>query len=201
MSILKISRLGHPILLEKTNPVQNIPDNEIKKIIYDMSETMIDAKGIGLAAPQVYINKQIMIFRTFNEDDDENNEIKITALINPKISKITNETDEQWEGCLSIPGMLGLVKRYKKIKYEGLDMNGNIIKKDAEGLEARVVQHEYDHLMGILYTSRLVNEKAFGFSEEIEDFWKNQNKDKKDNNELIQLMDKRIKLLELKLKN
>ena len=185
MSILKISRLGHPILLEKTNPVKNIPDNEIKKIIYDMSETMIDAKGIGLAAPQVYINKQIMIFRTFNEDDDENNEIKITALINPKISKITNETDEQWEGCLSIPGMLGLVKRYKKIKYEGLDMNGNIIKKEAEGLEARVVQHEYDHLMGILYTSRLVDEKAFGFSEEIEDFWKNQNKDKKDNNELI----------------
>ena len=184
MSILKISRLGHPILLEKTNPVQNIPDNEIKKIIYDMSETMIDAKGIGLAAPQVYINKQIMIFRTFNEDDDKNNEIKITALINPKISKVTNETDEQWEGCLSIPGMLGLVKRYKKIKYEGLDMNGNIIKKEAEGLEARVVQHEYDHLMGILYTSRLVDEKAFGFSEEIEDFWKNQNKDKRDNNEL-----------------
>ena len=73
MSILKISRLGHPILLEKTNPVKNIQDNEIKKIIYDMSETMIDAKGIGLAAPQVYINKQIMIFRTFNEDDDENN--------------------------------------------------------------------------------------------------------------------------------
>ena len=179
MSILKISRLGHPILLEKTKLVQNIPDNEIKKIIYDMSETMIDAKGIGLAAPQVYINKQIMIFRTFNEGGDENNEIKITALINPKISKITNETDEQWEGCLSIPGMLGLVKRYKKIKYEGLDMNGNIITKEAEGLEARVVQHEYDHLMGILYTSRLVDEKAFGFSEEIEDFWKNQNKDKK----------------------
>ena len=193
MSILKISRLGHPILLEKTNPVKNIPDNEIKKIIYDMSETMIDAKGIGLAAPQVYINKQIMIFRTFNEDDDENNEIKITALINPKISKITNETDEQWEGCLSIPGMLGLVKRYKKIKYEGLDMNGNIITKEAEGLEARVVQHEYDHLMGILYTSRLVDEKAFGFSEEIEDFWKNQNKDKKDNNELISSQKKNIK--------
>ena len=80
MSILKISRLGHPILLEKTNPVKNIPDKEIKKIIYDMSETMIDAKGIGLATPQVYINKQIMIFRTFNEDSDENNEIKITRL-------------------------------------------------------------------------------------------------------------------------
>ena len=185
MSILKISRLGHPILLEKTNPVQNIADNEIKKIIYDMSETMIDAKGIGLAAHKVYINKQIMIFRTFNEDDDENNEIKITALINPKISKISNETDEQWEGCLSIPGMLGLVKRYKKIKYEGLDINGNIITREAEGLEARVVQHEYDHLMGILYTSRLVDKKAFGFSEEIEDFWKNQNKDQKDNNESI----------------
>ena len=90
MSILKISRLGHPILLKKTHPVQNIAANEIKKIIYDMSETMIDAKGIGLAAPQVYINKQIMIFRTFNEDDDENNEIKITALINPKLTNIAS---------------------------------------------------------------------------------------------------------------
>ena len=82
------------------------------------------------------------------------------------------------EGCLSIPGMLGLVKRYSKIKYEGFDMSGNIIKKEADGLHARVVQHELDHLMGILYTSRLVDKKAFGFENEIEEYWKQQ-KDKK----------------------
>lgn len=170
MSILKISRLGHPILLKKCKPVKNITSAEIKKIIYDMSETMIDAKGIGLAAPQVHINLQIIIFRV--PEDENEKEVKITALINPKIMKITDETEEEWEGCLSIPGMTGLVKRYSKIKYKGYDMEGNIIEREAEGLHARVVQHEYDHLMGILYIKRLSHKDAYGYAEEIEKFWK-----------------------------
>ena len=135
-----------------------------------MTETMLDAEGIGLAAPQVHIDKQIIIFR--NQELETEKEIKITALINPKISKVSDETDNEWEGCLSIPGMLGLVKRFSKIKYEGYDMSGNIIKETAEGLHARVVQHEYDHLMGILYTSRLVDNKSYGYAEEIKKFWK-----------------------------
>ena len=172
MAILKISRLGHPILLQKTKPVKDITGNRVKQIIHDMTETMLDAKGIGLAAPQIYINKQIIIFRTPEEEEEK--EIKITVLINPKLTKISNETNNEWEGCLSIPGMLGLVKRYSKIKYEGYDMEGNIIKREANGLHARVVQHEFDHLMGILYINRLADKKAFGYAEEIEDFWKKQ---------------------------
>jgi len=170
MSILKIARLGHPTLLQKAKLVEDITSNKTKKIIHDMTETMLDAKGIGLAAPQVHINRQIIIFRVPEEDDEK--QIKITALINPKFTKITDKTDNEWEGCLSIPGMLSLVNRFSKIQYEGSDMRGNIIKRQAEGLHARVVQHEYDHLMGILYTSRLVDNSAFGYADEIEEYWK-----------------------------
>ena len=171
MSILKISRLGHPILLKKAKPVTNILGKEVKKIIFDMTETMLDAKGIGLAAPQVHINKQILLFRSFEEDDEEK-EVNITVLINPKIIKISEKTDDAWEGCLSIPGMLGLVKRFSEIAYEGYDIKGNLIQKKVNGLHARVVQHEFDHLLGVLYISRLANPKAFGFVNEIEEFWK-----------------------------
>ena len=177
MSILKIARLGHPVLYKKAEQVNDINDPKIKKLIYDMSETMIDAKGIGLAAPQVYVSKQIIIFRALEDDSEkiEDNELLITALINPKITKVSDQKENDWEGCLSIPGMLGLVKRYNEIIYEGYDMNGNIIKQKATGLQARVIQHEMDHLSGILYTERLENKKAYGFSEEIEDYWKKNN--------------------------
>ena len=177
MSILKIARLGHPVLHKKAIIVKKLPDPKIQKLIEDMTETMLDANGIGLAAPQVHVNKQIIIFRIPKEEKDTEDElIEITALINPKLSKISDETENDWEGCLSIPGMSGLVKRFSKIRYKGFDMNGNIIKKTAEGLHARVIQHEYDHLMGILYIHRLADSKAFGFSEEIENFWKKRNK-------------------------
>ena len=181
MSILKISRLGHPILLKKAKPVNDILAKEVQKIVFDMTETMLDAKGIGLAAPQVHINKQIIIFRTLKEEEEEKEgekekekekEVNITVLINPKIIKISDETDDAWEGCLSIPGMLGLVKRFSEIKYEGYDIQGNLIQKKVNGLNARVVQHEFDHLLGILYVSRLADPKAFGFADEIEEFWK-----------------------------
>ena len=175
MSILKIARLGHPILCKKATLVDNITDPNITKLIHDMTETMLDYKGIGLAAPQVYSSKQVIIFRSLENQTKEDSHIKITALINPKISKILDDTENQWEACLSIPGMLGLVKRYSKISYEGFDMKGNIIKQNAEGLQARVVQHEYDHLMGIVYTQRLVDKKAYGFADEIEEYWKNNN--------------------------
>ncbi len=97
MSILKIARLGHPILYKKTSPVDNISDPNITKLIHDMTETMLDAKGIGLAAPQVYASKQVIIFRSLENQTKENNHIKITALINPKINKISDDTENQWE--------------------------------------------------------------------------------------------------------
>ena len=170
MSILKISRLGHPILLQKCKLVKDITGDITKKIVDDMTETMLDAKGIGLAAPQVHINKQIIIFR--DPDEDQEKEIKVTVLINPKLIKIDDQTDNQWEGCLSIPGMLGLVKRFSRVRYEGYDLLGSIIKREVEGLHARVVQHEYDHLIGVLYINRLAHKNAFGFTDEIEEYWK-----------------------------
>ena len=172
MSILKIAKIGHPVLLKKSNEIKDFGSDSLKKIIYDMSETMIDYSGIGLAAPQVHLSKRIIIFR--NPDIEEKEKIQITPLINPVYEPVSEEKDDDWEGCLSIPGMQGLVSRYKKITYSGYDLNGDSIKNTAEGLHARVVQHEIDHLDGILYTERLANKKAFGFEKEIIEFWKNE---------------------------
>ena len=170
MAILKIAKLGHPVLLNKTKEINNLHDLDIKKIIYDMSETMIDSDGIGLAAPQVHLSHRVFIYR--NPDVDVKEKIKISVLINPLIEKISEETEDDWEGCLSIPGMSGLVRRFKRIKYSAIDLNGDKLSGEVEGLHARVLQHEFDHLNGILYTSRLADKRAFGFSEEIEKFWK-----------------------------
>ena len=177
MSILKIAKIGHPILLKKTKEVKEIGSDDIKKIVYDMSDTMLDYKGVGLAAPQVHISKRILIFR--NPDIiKENSNIEITALINPNLEKITDDTNDSWEGCLSIPGMLGLVRRYSKIKYSGYDLEGNLIIKEVEDIHARIVQHEFDHLNGILYTKKLVHKDAFGFEDEIERYWQQDEKTK-----------------------
>ena len=176
MAILKIAKLGHPVLLKKTNEINDLKDTDLKKIIYDMSETMIDANGIGLAAPQVHLSHRLFIYR--NPDIEEEEKIKVSILINPQIDKISDDTEDDWEGCLSIPGMSGLGRRSKKIKYSGVDLKGKKISGEAEGLHARVIQHEFDHLNGILYTSRLADKRAFGYSEEIEKFWKKNDEEK-----------------------
>ena len=176
MAILKIAKLGHPVLLKKTNEISNLNDIDLKKIIYDMSETMIDANGIGLAAPQVHLSHRLFIYR--NPDIEDEEKIKISVLINPKIENISNETEDDWEGCLSIPGMSGLVRRSKKIKYSAIDLKGEKVSGEVDGLHARVIQHEFDHLNGILYTSRLADKRAFGYTEEIEKFWKKNDEDK-----------------------
>ena len=176
MAILKIAKLGHPVLLKKTNEISNLDSIDLKKIIYDMSETMIDANGIGLAAPQVHLSHRLFIYR--NPDIEEEEKIKVFVLINPKIENISNETEDDWEGCLSIPGMSGLVRRSKKIKYSAIDLKGEKVSGEVDGLHARVIQHEFDHLNGILYTSRLADKRAFGYSEEIEKFWKKNDEDK-----------------------
>ncbi|MDB4860534.1 peptide deformylase [Alphaproteobacteria bacterium] len=175
MAILKIAKLGHPVLLKKTNEISNLNDIDLKKIIYDMSETMIDANGIGLAAPQVHLSHRLFIYR--NPDIEEEEKIKVSVLINPKIENISNETEDDWEGCLSIPGMSGLVRRSKKIKYSAIDLKGEKVSGEVDGLHARVIQHEFDHLNGILYISRLADKRAFGYSEEIEKFWKKNDED------------------------
>lgn len=176
MAILKIAKLGHPVLLKKTNEINNLKDINLKQIIYDMSETMIDTNGIGLAAPQVHLSKRLFIYRNPDVEDEE--KIKVSVLINPQIENISEETEDDWEGCLSIPGMCGLVRRSKRIKYSGIDLKGEKVSGEVEGLHARVIQHEFDHLNGVLYTSRLADKRAFGYSEEIEKFWKKNDEEK-----------------------
>ena len=132
--------------------------------------------GIGLAAPQVHLSHRLFIYR--DPDIEEEEKIKVSVLINPLIEKMSDETDDDWEGCLSIPGMSGLVRRFKKIKYSGMDLNGEKVFGEVEGIHARVLQHEFDHLNGILYTSRLADKRAFGYSEEIEKFWKKNDEEK-----------------------
>ena len=178
VSLLKIAKLGHPVLVKKTKEINDLDKINIKKIVFDMSETMIDLNGIGLAAPQIYLNHRMFIYR--NPEIEDGDKINISVLVNPVIEKINDDTEDDWEGCLSIPGMLGLVRRYKQIKFSALDLSGKKITGKAEGLHARVIQHEFDHLNGVLYTSRLAHKSAFGYSEEIEKFWKsNDDKDSK----------------------
>ena len=174
VSILKVAKIGHPVLLKKGDKITKFSTDSLKKIVYDMSETMIDYNGIGLAAPQVHVSKRILIFR--NPDIEEKEKIQITPLINPTFEAIGDEVEDDWEGCLSIPRMQGLVRRFKKIKYSGFDLEGNQITNQVEGLHARVIQHEIDHLDGILYIQRLADNKAFGFEKEIIEFWKNERK-------------------------
>ena len=176
MAILKIAKLGHPVLVKKTKDINELNNIDLKKVIFDMSETMLDANGVGLAAPQVHLSHRMFIYR--NPDEETEDKINISVVINPIIEKTTDETEDDWEGCLSIPGMSGLVRRFKRIKFTATDLNGNNIGGEVEGLHARIIQHEFDHLNGILYTSRLAHKSAFGYSEEIEKFWKKNNDEK-----------------------
>jgi peptide deformylase len=173
VAILKIAKLGHPVLVKKTNEINNLTDIDLKKTVIDMSETMLDANGIGLAAPQVHLSHRMFIYR--NPDIEEEEKINVSVLINPIIEKLTDETEDDWEGCLSIPGMSGLVRRFKRIKYSAIDLRGNNVVGEVEGMHARVIQHEFDHLNGVLYIYRLAHKNAFGYSEEIEKFWKKNN--------------------------
>ena len=170
VAILKIAKLGHPVLIKKTNEINDLNKVDLKKIVFDMSQTMLDANGIGLAAPQIHLSHRMFIYR--NPDIEEEDKINISVFINPSVETISDETVDDWEGCLSIPGRSGLVRRHKRIKYSAIDLNGKNITGEVEGLHARVIQHEFDHLNGILYTSRLAHKNAFGYSEEIEKFWK-----------------------------
>ena len=168
MAIREILKMGNPILLKVSEKVKKFDTPEIHELIKDMIETMKDAQGAGLAAPQVGESIQLVIFGVDkNERYPDAEEVPFTVLINPVITPLTQEKEDDWEGCLSVPGMRGVVPRYKTINYKGFDQYGNEINRNAEGFHARVVQHECDHLFGILYPSRIENMKLFGFHDEI----------------------------------
>lgn len=177
MALLKIARMGHPILRSPAKPVENPTAPEIKNLVTNMIETMHDAEGTGLAAPQVYVTKRIVVFyvggpRVESSEDQEPNPyegpVPLTVLINPEIEPLTEETSLGWEGCLSVPDMLGAVPRYTEIRYRGVTPEGEEIDRIAHGFHARVVQHECDHLDGLLYPMRVPDLALFGFAKEME---------------------------------
>ncbi|MFC4168483.1 peptide deformylase [Teichococcus aestuarii] len=158
MAILKIARMGHPVLLRAAEPVADPTSSEVRRLVQDMAETMLDAGGLGLAAPQVHVPSRIFVWR--NGDS-------VAALINPEIELLTPPDQRGWEGCLSIPGLRGNVERAARIAFRGLDIEGDSVEGEAEGLLARVMQHEYDHLNGVLYPMRMSDLGLFGFTDEL----------------------------------
>ena len=168
MAIKEIIKMGHPLLLEKAKPVTEFNTQELHKLVKDMIETMEGASGAGLAAPQVGEGIQLVIFGfEDNERYEEVEAVPFTILINPIITPLTHETEDAWEGCLSVPGMRGLVPRFKKINYKGFDQFGKSVNRDVEGFHAREVQHECDHLIGILYPLRIKDLRFFGFEDTL----------------------------------
>ncbi|HSN21003.1 MAG TPA: peptide deformylase [Usitatibacter sp.] len=168
MAVREVLRMGHPVLRERAKPVEELGTPELLALVRDMKDTMAAKNGAGLAAPQIGVGRRVVIFGvTQNPRYPDAEEVPFTVLVNPKIVLLTREVEEGWEGCLSVPGMRGLVPRYTKLRYSGFDERGNPVEREAEGFHARVVQHECDHLDGILYPQRMTDMSRFGFIEEL----------------------------------
>ena len=170
MAILKIARMGHPILLQHAEPMTDPGAPEMRRLVADMIETMEDATGAGLAAPQVHVPLRVFVFRVSPEragGDPDDVPVGNTVLINPEIELLTTKRVLRWEGCLSIPGLRAAVPRAPRIRYRGVDCDGRLIAREVGGFHAGVVQHEYDHLDGILYPMRMTDFSLFGFTEEL----------------------------------
>ena len=170
MAILKIARMGHPVLLRRCDPVADPGAPEIRRLVADMMETMEDAPGVGLAAPQVFQPLRLFVFRIPGDRsgvDPADSPVGNSVLINPELELIGDDRVLGWEGCLSIPGMRAAIPRAERVRYRGVDCDGNMVTREVSGFHARVVQHEYDHLDGILYTMRMNDFSLFGFNEEL----------------------------------
>lgn len=175
MAVLKIARMGHPVLARIADPVADPTAPGIRRLVDDMIETMADAPGIGLAAPQVHVPLRVVVFfvppgRTAPGDDDgaAPEGVPLTVLINPVIEPLSATMAEDWEGCLSLPGMVGMVPRHTHIRYRGFDTRGGTVEVEAHGMHARVVQHECDHLDGLLYPRRMTDLSTLGYKEELD---------------------------------
>lgn len=169
MSILKIARMGHPVLEKRAAPVADPTAPEIARLIADMYETLDDIGGAGLAAPQVHVGLRVVIFEVpaVRTQDESEEEIPRTTLINPEIEPIGPEIAVDWEGCLSVPGLRGAVPRPARIRYRALTPAGERIEREVDGFHARVVQHECDHLDGVLYPMRMTDLSTLHFVSEM----------------------------------
>lgn len=168
MAVRPVLKMGDPLLLQVARPVQRFDSVELAALLEDMHETMEAQNGAGLAAPQIGVSQQVVIFGVArNPRYPQAEEVPYTVLINPQLDPVTDEMEEGWEGCLSVPGMRGLVPRHTQLRYRGFDQSGNPIDRTVGGFHARVVQHEVDHLNGILYPMRIRDLRNFGFNETL----------------------------------
>ncbi len=169
MTIQTVLRMGHPLLLQKAAPVEAFDTPELHSLIEDMEDTMASMHGAGLAAPQIGISRRVVIFGQKTDAEQQNprypdaGDVPYTVLINPELKPMSEEVEEGWEGCLSVPGMRGLVPRYIDLHYSGFNQYGEPISRTVSGFHARVVQHECDHLDGLLYPMRMTDLSSFGY--------------------------------------
>ena len=166
MAVRPIRKMGDPVLLQKSQPVTAFDTPALKQLIADMFDTMAALNGAGLAAPQIGVLQRVVIFGVeSNPRYPDVEPVPTTVLINPVLEPLDRTQEDGWEGCLSVPGMRGLVPRYRTLRYRGVDAQGKPIERVATGFHARVVQHECDHLDGILYPMRIEDLRNFGFEE------------------------------------
>jgi peptide deformylase len=168
MAIREVLKMGDPRLLSVAQPVAKFGTSELESLLSDMQDTMRNLNGAGLAAPQIGVGLRVVIFG-FEENPryPEADAVPFTVLVNPTLTPIGTAQDEDWEGCLSVPGMRGLVPRYRELRYTGFDAAGAPIDRTVKDFHARVVQHEVDHLDGILYPRRIRDLTQFGFNEAL----------------------------------
>jgi len=168
MSVREILKMGDPRLLRQAAPVTDFGTPELEQLVADMFETMRAVNGAGLAAPQIGVDLRLVIFGFgHNPRYPEAPPVPETVLVNPLLTPLSEEMEEGWEGCLSVPGMRGMVPRFARLRYQGFDQYGQPIDREADGFHARVVQHEVDHLDGILYPRRITDMTRFGFIEAL----------------------------------
>lgn len=171
MAVKTVLRMGDPILLQRAKPVEAFDTPEIHALITDMQDTMVHMHGAGIAAPQIGVSLRVVIFGQAAHNLNQNprypdaDYVPYTVLINPTLYSLNNKMEEDWEGCLSVPGMRGVVSRHLYLRYTGYDPTGNLIDRTVSGFHARVVQHECDHLDGILYPMRINDLSKFGYTD------------------------------------
>jgi len=164
--IRDVLRMGDPRLLERSAEVTVVPSEALDALLVDLRDTMKAYNGAGLAAPQIGVSLRVVIFgMEFNPRYPDAPPVPYTELVNPVLTPLTDELEEGWEGCLSVPGLRGVVPRFRRLRYEGLAADGSRIAREVEGFHARVVQHECDHLDGILYPMRVRDFTRFGFTD------------------------------------
>jgi len=168
MAIREVLKMGDPRLLARARPVEDFESPALAQLIVDMRDTMHTLNGAGLAAPQIGVGLQVVMFEvSANPRYPEAETVPFTVLINPVLTPLTDAMEEDWEGCLSVPGMRGRVPRHVRLRYQGVDLRGHPVDRTVDGFHARVVQHEVDHLLGILYPMRIRDLRDFGFTDTL----------------------------------